>query len=110
MCFFAFFGAKIWPAAAGTGELARDLRDQTPDSDCERGKVPSTGRLPLAAPAGSCILRIGLGSFTGMQDADAHHRRKRICWVSRKGGEKTGENDLDSDTSLVHSQLRVRGG
>ena len=29
MCFFAFFGAKIWPAAAGTGELARDLRDQT---------------------------------------------------------------------------------
>ncbi len=27
--FFAFFGAKIWPAAAGTGELARDLRDQT---------------------------------------------------------------------------------
>ncbi len=24
-----FFGAKIWPAAAGTGELARDLRDQT---------------------------------------------------------------------------------
>ncbi len=30
MCFFAFFGAKIWPAAAGTGELARDLRDQTP--------------------------------------------------------------------------------
>ena len=26
-----------------------------------------------------------------------------------KGGEKTGENDLDSDTSLVHSQLRVRG-
>ncbi len=30
MCFFAFFGAKIWPAAAGPGELARDLRDQTP--------------------------------------------------------------------------------
>ncbi len=30
MCvFFSFFGAKIWPAAAGTGELARDLRDQT---------------------------------------------------------------------------------
>jgi hypothetical protein len=29
VCFFAFFGAKIWPAAAGTGELARDLRDQT---------------------------------------------------------------------------------
>ena len=29
--------------------------------------------------------------------------------VSGKGGEKTGENDLDSDTSLVHSQLRVRG-
>ena len=29
MCFFAFFGAKIWPAAAGPGELARDLRDQT---------------------------------------------------------------------------------
>ena len=26
------------------------------------------------------------------------------------GGEKTGEDDLDSDTSLVHSQLRVRGG
>jgi len=27
-----------------------------------------------------------------------------------KGGEKkTGENDLDYDTSLVHSQLRVRG-
>ncbi len=31
MCFFAFFGAKIWPAAAGPGELARDLRDQTPE-------------------------------------------------------------------------------
>ena len=30
VCFFAFFGAKIWPAAADTGELARDLRDQTP--------------------------------------------------------------------------------
>ena len=29
VCFFAFFGAKIWPAAADTGELARDLRDQT---------------------------------------------------------------------------------
>jgi hypothetical protein len=32
--------------------------------------------------------------------------------VSGKGGEKAGENDLDdldSDTSLVHSQLRVRG-
>ncbi len=31
--------------------------------------------------------------------------------VSGKGGEKTGdsENDLDSDTSPVHSQLRVRG-
>ncbi len=28
--FFCFFGAKIWPAAAGTGELARDLRGQTP--------------------------------------------------------------------------------
>jgi hypothetical protein len=28
--FFCFFRAKIWPAAAGTGELARDLRDQTP--------------------------------------------------------------------------------
>ena len=27
--FFCFFRAKIWPAAAGTGELARDLRDQT---------------------------------------------------------------------------------
>ena len=32
MCFVSFFGAKIWPAAAGTGELARDLRDQTPTS------------------------------------------------------------------------------
>jgi len=31
VCFFAFFGAKIWPAAAGPGELARDLRDQTQD-------------------------------------------------------------------------------
>ena len=30
--------------------------------------------------------------------------------VSRKGGERTGEDDLASDTSLVHSQLRVRGG
>ncbi len=30
MCFFAFFGAKIWPAGAATGELARELRDQTP--------------------------------------------------------------------------------
>ena len=29
MCFFSFSGAKIWPAAAGTGELARDLRDPT---------------------------------------------------------------------------------
>ena len=51
------------------------------DSDCASDKVPSTGRLP--APAGSCILRMGLASFTGMQDADAisahwHHRRKRI--------------------------------
>jgi hypothetical protein len=30
--------------------------------------------------------------------------------VSRKGGEGTGEDDLHSDTSLVHSQLQVRGG
>ena len=30
--------------------------------------------------------------------------------VSRKGGERTGEDDLASDTSLVHSQLQVRGG
>ena len=29
VCFFAFFGAKIRPAAAGTGELGWDLRDQT---------------------------------------------------------------------------------
>ena len=32
-----------------------------------------------------------------------------FCYQKR-GGEKTGEDDLDSDTSLVHSQLRVRGG
>ena len=31
------------------------------DSDCASDKVPSTGRLP--APAGSCILRMGLASF-----------------------------------------------
>ena len=31
VCFFAFFGAKIRPAAAGTGELGWDLRDQTPE-------------------------------------------------------------------------------
>ncbi len=29
--------------------------------------------------------------------------------VSRKGGERTGD-DFASDTSLVHSQLQVRGG
>ena len=29
VCFFAFLGAKIRPAAAGTGELGWDLRDQT---------------------------------------------------------------------------------
>ena len=29
VCFFAFFGAKIWPAAADTGELGWDLRDPT---------------------------------------------------------------------------------
>ena len=28
--------------------------------------------------------------------------------VSRKGGERNGEDDLASDTSLVHSQLQVR--
>ena len=28
--FFCFFGAKIWPAAADTGELGWDLRDPTP--------------------------------------------------------------------------------
>ena len=27
--FFCFFGAKIWPAAADTGELGWDLRDPT---------------------------------------------------------------------------------
>jgi hypothetical protein len=27
-----------------------------------------------------------------------------------KGGERTGEDDLHSETSPVHSQLRVRGG
>jgi hypothetical protein len=32
--FFCFFRAKIWPAAAGTGELARDLRDQTRIRNC----------------------------------------------------------------------------
>jgi hypothetical protein len=32
VCFyvFCFFGAKIWPAAADTGELGWDLRDPTP--------------------------------------------------------------------------------
>ena len=36
--FFCFFRAKIWPAAAGTGELARDLRDQTPRRHCEAAR------------------------------------------------------------------------
>ncbi len=52
-------------------------------ADSESDKVPSTvsgtGRLP--APAGSCILRMGLACFTGtdgMQDADANHRRKEL--------------------------------
>ena len=30
--------------------------------------------------------------------------------VSRKGGERTGDDDLALDTCLVHSQLQVRGG
>ncbi len=30
--------------------------------------------------------------------------------VSRKGGERTGDDDLASNTCLVHSQLQVRGG
>ena len=50
VCFFAFFGAKIWPAAAGTGELARDLRDQTQErlrfnnKSRHRWRVPGVGR------------------------------------------------------------------
>jgi hypothetical protein len=51
VCFFAFFGAKIWPAAAGTGELARDLRDQTP-------------RYPHRYTEGETLLREYLGPST----------------------------------------------
>jgi hypothetical protein len=31
--FFCFFGAKIWPAAADTGELGWDLRDPTQEEE-----------------------------------------------------------------------------
>ncbi len=45
--FFCFFRAKIWPAAAGTGELARDLRDQTPPNPAPG---PPAECRPAAAP------------------------------------------------------------
>jgi hypothetical protein len=50
-------------------------------ADSESDKVPSTVPGRVTAPAGSCILRMGLACFTGtdgMQDADAHHRRKEL--------------------------------
>ena len=61
MCFFAFFRAKIWPAAAGTGELARDLRDQTrgpPQMLSGHGTSSwqvSTAGLPPSIPGPSLI-------------------------------------------------------
>ena len=38
MCFFAFSGPKIRPAAADTGELGWDLRDPTP-AQLESGRA-----------------------------------------------------------------------
>ena len=60
--------------------MADDVVDYSgaSDSDSESDKVPSTQASRLPAPAGSCILRMSLASFAGMQDADAHHRRERI--------------------------------
>ena len=53
MCFFAFFGAKIWPAAAGTGELARDLRDQTlSQGETQRARVSKREGEPKDARGG----------------------------------------------------------
>ena len=50
VCFFAFFGAKIWPAAADTGELARDLRDQTHISPRAAGAPYPTERQAPGVP------------------------------------------------------------
>ena len=61
--FFCFFRAKIWPAAAGTGELARDLRDQT--------------RLPLVLRLvnSECQLRVGavLTSVDSLSEPTKYH-------------------------------------
>jgi hypothetical protein len=60
VCFFAFFGAKIWPAAAGTGELARDLRDQTLSMPAGRTQQrPIGGRRRGPPPAGRGQLGLG---------------------------------------------------
>ena len=51
--FFCFFGAKIWPAAADTGELGWDLRDPTRDPNagdhCQRKWVISERRGAFAS-------------------------------------------------------------
>jgi hypothetical protein len=60
----------------------------------------------ISMPASACT-NLSAKSFFGTQQA---HGILSALSVSRKGGERTGEDDLASDTSLVHSQLQVRGG
>ena len=55
MCFFAFFGAKIWPAAADTGELGWDLRDPTLTQN-----VGSRPRGVVGQPSGGVVAVISL--------------------------------------------------
>jgi hypothetical protein len=73
-------------------------------------------RLTLASPParGGSVLRVQLAAVSAYKP----RREVLLCTqlflcVSRKGGKKdseaTGEDDLDFDTSLVHSRLRVRG-
>ena len=60
--------------------------------------MPASARANLSAK--SCL---------ALSCTSPWHSFTSFCFQKR-GGERTGEDDLASDTSLVHSQLQVRGG
>ena len=79
MCFFAFFGAKIWPAAAGTGELARDLRDQTPPGPWGAGAGWDTALAKLGCVTVLAGLRFLMGHWHGARPGPGASLRVSDC-------------------------------
>ena len=68
VCFFAFFGAKIRPAAAGTGELGWDLRDQTQTAPLSRCNSEAAALRSVAT-----VLSSGRSGFRGTGRTPIQH-------------------------------------